>query len=492
MRHQDPHLPQAARGDPLGRTARRLLAVLVIAAALGAVLPATAHAEPVLDTEATTDPVVASYASDYSVTTAEAMRRLERIPQLQELMASLRGTDTSRLAGWGIDHNGPMTAWVWLTGDQPPSNAATAIADAHNDLQIRTGATHSHAALLTAQDRFGNGSGITSAGSVGNTGEASTGSAWLDELSSIVTFTGVSLRDNGIYIGIDPGLATDAPQAGPGVPDDSAGMGPVGQTDDNNTSDTQLATAIAQLTRDLDPHIAVDFEVVDGRGAEVNADFDGGRGMTTCTSGLAAVTRDTRVYGILTAGHCSDSQSMQGVSLPWVKGYESRRADAQLHRIPAGSGHVLRDDYVCNTSGWWHAVCDVSGTTTRSSMHESYACHTGKNTGTTCGTVTDISYRPTGSDACRYGSSTGRKISCSSVFVRVEGSSLYSCPGDSGGPWFNQGTAYGIHMGSIHLTSTPRNNRCYVPAVAAYFSAIDEVKSFLNIDVLSAGDVTLE
>lgn len=492
MRHQDPHYPQAARGDPIGRTARRLLAVLVIAAALGALLPTAAQAEPVLDTEATTDPIVASYASDYSVATEEATRRLERIPEMQELMASLRDAETSRLAGWGIDHNGPMTAWVWLTGDQPPSDAASAIADAHSDLQIRTGATHSHAALLTAQDRFGDGSSIGSGGSVGNTGGASSGSAWLDELSSIVTFTGVSLRNNGIYIGIDPDLAADVPQEGPGTADDSAAMGPVGQTDESTTSDTQLAAAIAQLTQDLDSHIDVAFAVVDGRGVGISADFDGGRGMRTCTSGFAAVTRDTRVYGILTAGHCDDEQSMQGVTLPWVKGYEHRRADAQLHQIPAGSDHVLRDDYVCNTSGWWHTVCDVSGTTTRSSMHESYACHTGKNTGTTCGTVTDISYQPVHNDACKYGSSSGRTISCSSVFVRVEGPSLYSCKGDSGGPWFNHGTAYGIHMGDIHLKDTPKSNRCYVSAVAAYYSAIDEVKAFLNVNILSAGDVTIE
>ena len=492
MRHQEPHYPQAARGDPRGRSARRLLAVLVAAAALGVLLPAAAHAETTPDAEAATNPVVASYASDYSVTANEAQRRLERIPQLQELMAALRTAETSRLAGWGIDHYGPMTAWVWLTDDQPPSDAAAAIADAHTDLQIRVGATHSRTALLAAQERFGDGSAIASVGAVGNTGHAPSGSDWLDELSSIVTFTGISLRSNGIYIGIDPTLASDATPAVPGVANGSTNAGPVGRTDANNTSDARLAVAIAQLTQDLDNHIDVAFEVVDGRGIQRSAEFDGGRGMRTCTSGFAAVTRDTRVYGILTAGHCSNSQSMQGVSLPWVKGYESRRADAQFHRIPTGSGHALHDDYVCNTSGWWHAVCDVSGDTTRSSMQESYACHTGSNTGTTCGTVTDISYRPIAGDACRYGSETGRKIACSSVFVNVEGPSLYSCAGDSGGPWFNLGTAYGIHMGDIHLISTPKSNRCYVSAVAAFFSAIDEVKSFLNIDILSAGNVTVQ
>ncbi|WP_419837281.1 trypsin-like serine protease [Candidatus Poriferisodalis sp.] len=494
MRHQEPHYPQAARGDPRGRSARRLLAVLVAAAALGVLLSATAHAETTPDTEAATNPVVASYASDYSVTAAEAQRRLERIPRLQELMAALRTAEAPRLAGWGIDHQGPMTAWVWLTGGQPPSEAAAAIADAHTDLQIRTGAAHSHTALLAAQDRFGDGSGITTVGAVGNTGQAPSGSDWLDELSSIVTFTGISLRSNGIYIGIDPALGADAPPPsdGLGVPDDSSNPGPIGRANENSASDTRLATAIARLTQDLDSHIDVAFDVVDGRGTQDDAEFDGGRGMSSCTSGFAAVTRDTRVYGILTAGHCPEVLSMRGVSLPWVKGYESRRADAQIHQIPTGSNHLLLDDYVCNTSGSQYGVCDLSGDTTRSSMHESYACHTGKNTGTTCGTVTDISYRPTNDGACKSGSATGRKIACSSVFVKVEGPSLYTCRGDSGGPWFNLGTAYGIHKGGTHLNKTPDNERCDVPVVASYFSAIDEVKSLLNIDILSAGNVTVQ
>ncbi len=492
MRHQHPHYPQAARGDPPSRNARRLTAVLVAAAALGALQPTAAHAEPAPDAEATIPPIVASYASDYSVTTTEAQRRLERIPKMQEVIASLRNAEASRLAGWGIDHHGPLTAWVWLTGDEPPSTASTAIADAHTDVQIRTGATHSHAELLAAQDRFGNGGDIKSVGAVGQTGESTSGSDWLDELSSIVTFTGLDLGNNGIYIGVDPELAADAVPHGPDNPHATGSPGPVGRADDQNNSDARLTAAIAHLSRDLDEHIDVAFEVVDGRGVAPDTEFDGGRGMSTCTSGFAAVTRDTEVYGIVTAGHCRNSQSMRGVSLPWLRGYESRRADAQFHSIPTGSGHILHDDYVCNTSGWWHSVCDVQGDTTRGQMQNDYICHTGKNTGTTCGTVTDISYRPTSSDACRYGSETGRTITCSSVFVRVEGPSLYSCGGDSGGPWFNLGVAYGIHMGSIHLTSTPDANKCYVPAVAAFFSAIDEVKSLLNVNILNAGSVTVE
>lgn len=492
MRHQHSHYPLAARGDPLIRSARRLTAVLVAAAALGALLPAAAHAESASNAEAATNPVVASYASDYSVTATEAQLRLERIPQMQDVITSLRDAESSRLAGWGIDHHGSLTAWVWLTGDESPSSASATIAAAHADVQIRTGATHSHAELLAAQDRFADGSDIRAVGAVGQTGEAASESDWLEDLSSIVTFTGLDLRKNGIYIGIDPTLAASASALGPMDSDGFEGLGPVGRTDESSDPDAQLDAAIAELSRDLDEHIDVKFKIVDGRGVAPDAEFDGGRGMSTCTSGFAAVTRDTNVYGILTAGHCSNSQSMKGVSLPWVRGYESRRADAQFHSIPTGSGHILHDDYVCDTSGWWHAVCDVSGDTTRDRMQDDYICHTGKNTGTTCGTVTDISFRPTSSDACRYGSETGRKIRCSSVFVRVEGPSLYGCSGDSGGPWFNLGTAYGIHMGSIHLAATRRSDRCYVPAVAAYFSAIDEVKSFLDVNILNAGSVTVE
>ena len=315
---------------------------------------------------------------------------------------------------------------------------------------------------------------------------------WLDELSSIVTFTGLNLRNNGIYIGIDPALAADASKRGLVSPGGLANPGPIGRTNEHDASETQLAAAIAELSRDLDEHIDVAFEIVDGRGVTADAEFDGGRGMSTCTSGFAAVTRDTDVHGIVTAEHCRNSLSMRGVSMPWVRGYESRRADAQFHSIPTGSGHILHDDYVCNTSGWWHAVCDVQGDTTRDQMHIDYVCHTGKNTGTTCGTVTDISHRPTSSNACRYGSETGRTITCISVFVLVEGPSLYACSGDSGGPWFNLGTAYGIHKGGRHLTSTPRANRCCVPVEAAYFSSIDEVESFLDVDILNTGSVTIE
>lgn len=56
---------------------------------------------------------VRSYAADYSVTLAEAQRRLDRIGPLQDLMAAIRDLEGARLAGWGIDHDTDFGAWLW-------------------------------------------------------------------------------------------------------------------------------------------------------------------------------------------------------------------------------------------------------------------------------------------------------------------------------------------------------------------------------------------
>ncbi|MDQ3525911.1 MAG: S1 family peptidase, partial [Chloroflexota bacterium] len=66
-------------------------------------------------------------------------------------------------------------------------------------------------------------------------------------------------------------------------------------------------------------------------------------------------------------------------------------------------------------------------------------CHRGATTGTSCGTIESITHDP--------GSLCGpnRNGECASTWVRVTGPNLACSGGDSGGPWFNGGTAYGIH-----------------------------------------------
>ena len=125
----------------------RFLAAVLIVVAVGALLLTGASAEPTTEAEASTHPAVASYASDYGVSLAEAQRRLARISEMQDILAALRAAEPERLAGWGIDHDGPMTAWAWLVGTNPPSSAAAAIAASHTDVEIRTGAKVTFAAL---------------------------------------------------------------------------------------------------------------------------------------------------------------------------------------------------------------------------------------------------------------------------------------------------------------------------------------------------------
>ncbi len=174
---------------------------------------------------------VTSYAAEYSVSSTEARRRLDRMREIQNILADLREFESERLAGWGIDHEGDFGGWIWLTGDEPAGTEATAVANAYADIGIRTGATHSLEELMAAQRRFGAGP---------------------PELSAIVTFTSLNFRANGMEIGIDPGLNNNLPTPLPGISDLPQEEG--------------LQAAIAAVTEQLVDRINVRFKIVDGSG----------------------------------------------------------------------------------------------------------------------------------------------------------------------------------------------------------------------------------
>ena len=417
------------------------------------------------------DAIAASYALDYGVTLAEATRRLDRIEPLHLLLESIRSTESDRVAGWGIDHTPEFAGWVLLTGNQPASSAAIEIADLHSDIEVRLGAAHTLVALTAAQDAFAAGAHV---GPVGSTADGTGGI----DVATVVTFTLLDMEDNALHIGIDPALASAAEPEEFGDPGD---MGPVGTTGDGSTSDAQFQAMKAMLTTALANRIGVTHEIIDGRGTADDAVLDGGREMGSCTSGFAARYRRTGDYGIITAGHCRNSLSLNGVNLPWVAGYKNISADAQFHRVPEGSGHELRSTFECNVPAP-RGTCDVASEKPRYRMAGNYVCHTGKNSGLSCGTVTSIHYQPVRSsdpDAqppCT--SSTGVELTCNAVFVRVHGASLKSCKGDSGGPWYNRSIAFGIHKGSTG------GGDCERLGVYAHFSSVGEVEQFLGADLL--------
>lgn len=456
----------------------RRLRWLTAAAAVTAALAVASTAAAAPGTQASTqqpadvDVAVASYASEYGVSHQEAQRRLDRIYPLQDILASIRSLETARLAGWGIDHSGIFMGWVWLTGTQSPSANAASIANAHADVEIRTGAANSYAALLNAQD------GLIQIGLTGRVKDSRGYDVW-----DIVTFTDIDMRTNSIKTGIDPALGMSVP-------------GGINNTDKPPVTDEDFQTKAAEVADILRDHVPVGFAVVDGRGVVPAETFAGGEQMGTCTAGFAAQETGGGRYGMITAGHCGydgpnedTTFDMKGVTLPFVYGWASVTADAQFHRIPTGSSHVLHDDYICNYRT--NTRCDVSGSKARRNMVKryrnrivgDYVCHSGRKTGVSCGTVASINYQPNYDGACIDASDN--ETDCDNVFVKVKGSTLKSCGGDSGGPWYRLGVAYGIHM-----ASAPADN-CDDPVSFAIFSAIREVESFLGVEILTEGSVTV-
>jgi len=438
------------------------------------------------------DVAVESYALEYGVSLVEAARRLERIETIKEVLASVRGVEVKRLAGWGIDHRDSFTGWVLLTGDDAASAEAVALVAAHSDVEIRTGAKHSYADLQAAQRALSAqlfaARNATSGGALGSTGEVGQsvygaqgvvgGNGVGAGVAEVVTFLDTDMAGNAVRVGIDPGLASE--------------VGPLG-----TVSELSFEQSAAVVEAMLQNHIEVAFKIADGRDISLAANFLGGDTMTVCTSGFTA--RQISVgsygqitignYGIITAGHCggdfptdTEPVTMRGVSLPFVRGWLSPTADAQFHRIPvpkSGSHYVL-DDYWCRTiNSYPNPTCDVVRTEARSNMQGDFICHNGKNSGTSCGEVISVDSQLNFGKKRPCRNSNGVRTDCGHVFVRVQGNHLRSCDGDSGGPYYKGGIAYGIHAGSIKSTG------CDGTVQYTIFSAIREVETFLGVQVLT-------
>ncbi len=413
-----------------------------------------AAAVGVIESSGLADFVAESYARDYSVTVGEAGRRLKRIASLQEAMGSIRALEGSRVAGWGIDHGEDFGAWVWLAGDEDPGVEAARVAAAHDDVEIRTGATHTYAELQAAQDRI-------NPKLVVDDPEVSS------KITAMVVYTGIDMAANSVKIAINPGSGSGRFRR---------------DATPQQESDTEgFAAEAAVLGDELQEHTGVKVTVTDASGFNKTANFRAGDPNVGCTAGFAA-KQVGGPYGLLTAGHCDDDQAMHGVWLPIVVGGEGTRADAQLNRIPFPSSRQLTNDYVCGTDA--DSVCEVTGTQDRTDMMGIYVCHTGRNSGVSCGEITDITISPTewytagAEDACQDEDRNG--IACDNVFVEAHGSNLSGCWGDSGGPVYDaNGIAYGI------LNGVTRSGVCNEANKSIVFSAIKEIENYLNVRVLT-------
>ncbi len=178
------------------------------------------------------------------------------------------------------------------------------------------------------------------------------------------------------------------------------------------------------------------------------ADIFGGKALTTCTSGFS-VRNPSWTKGITTAGHCSNSQSYNGVNLPFQSGTPDSGGiyDIQWHTAPGFTVRNLIFDGTYN-----RYIYSVKFRSSQSVGE--WVCKYGKSTGYACGTIATTSQ--------------------DGVNVRVDNMTVI--PGDSGGPWFWNNTAYGTTIASCTLSNgTP----------CAIYGPVDQIYNILGLTILT-------
>ncbi|WP_419838425.1 hypothetical protein [Candidatus Poriferisodalis sp.] len=140
---------------------------------------------------------IEEYARFHRIQRDEARRRFELFPVLQAAFEELREIESDRVAGWGFDHGLEFAAWFSLTGLESPSETALALANAHDDLEIRTGAETSYNQLLEAQAAFADGQDLHLPF------DADVDNIARFELADAVTRSWIDLSEGHLGIGVD-------------------------------------------------------------------------------------------------------------------------------------------------------------------------------------------------------------------------------------------------------------------------------------------------
>ncbi len=163
----------------------------------------------------------------------------------------------------------------------------------------------------------------------------------------------------------------------------------------------------------------------------------GGRPLSTCSTGFTVRHNSTGQVGVLTAAHCGNSQTYldTGQSLPFRSEKQSGSEDVQWHSRACNMT-------VPNEFDSGMGIRTVDGTVHRNQQPiGAIVCRHGKTTPYRCGKIKAKNVCPSFVQ------------SCSSTFIRVEPilgqPTPLSAGGDSGGPWFVENFAYGIHTGGF-------------------------------------------
>ena len=360
----------------------------------------SATAQPVrTPAEALGDDAV-QYAARYGVPAGEAVRRL------RAQQASVAATDAiarefaSRLAGISIEHSPDYRILVLLTGLEPvPDRSAAGV-----PILFRTGAKATRAQATAAMRRHlidlrSELPGARGAGYDQRTGEV----VLLVTNSDVERFGAEAIR-------------TRAEQVS-GVP---------------------VRVVVNAL-------IEQNMAVAGGGRVEGISSTTGRRNV--CTTGF--VVTDGSRSGVATAAHCPDeliyrARDGDSVPLPFVGQWGLAYQDVQINLgPPSGAPLFFADrgaDSLRRVTTWRNRDSTRAG---------DFVCHFGESSGYSCAEVLLTDYAPPG-DLCGG--------PCQPTWVTVAGPGCM--PGDSGGPVFSGGVAFGIAKG-INRTPEGRCNFYY-------------------------------
>jgi len=362
----------------------------------------------------------AQYAGQFRVAPDEALRRLKAQQDSAAVTEAIAREFADRLAGISIEHSPEYRIVVLLTGSAPVADRTAAGVP----ITFKTGAKATHAEAIAAMRRH-----------------------LIDLRSDLpgARGAGYDQRTGEVVL-----LITPADAARYGV-------------------DTIRARAV-QIS-------GVPVRIVVNQLNESNMSVEGGgrvEGLNLltnrrgrCTTGF--VVTNGEINAITTAAHCPDQLTYVGddgpsAVLPMIGSWGLGYRDVQINGSADSPDPYFYANRGANARRAVETWRSVAGT-----RAGEFVCHYGESSGYSCATVELTDYAPPG-DLCGG--------PCSPTWVTVSGPSCV--PGDSGGPVFSGGVAFGIAKG----INRDDSGRC----LFYYYMSTDYLPPPWR--VLTVGDVT--
>jgi len=452
--------------------------LLLGGAALFLMSPATASEDggpPAMLPEEAIALEAANYASAYGVSEDEAVRRLALMHDSAESLRSVEQSVGSALGGMYFDNGADFALVLNTVGEQ--ANVPASIRSKGRAFPKRPLSAEGRARGLSEArvERVRQLAGQSHTGKTRRVAKAAMAKEKVQELRR------ANAQKNGSIEGFNGSSFDDR----------------TGELVIRIFSSADQTKAMA-AARALYPGVPLRLQVDDTK--PTNDHTRGGAHLTQgCTTGFVARDRTTNHVGVVTAGHCN--WSIARYSAPDGSNYDMTRRqwdmNAALDLAFFWDDHEPTAEFYPTSSATPRALVgwtSVGSTEERGYLTTgSYICHYGVYSATqSCGEVTDTSFAPaiySNGVFTGCGKPGAPVISCGPNFVRVdkvakEGQVALQCiGGDSGGPWFAYGNAYGINKGGYRSTPGDKMTCQY-----AFYTPIIRIND-LNLTLWYGGTV---